>query len=394
MEKKTRRILNAYPLKDGLYPIRMRNHGYQAHNNIKAMHNPVDEWYRILGHPHPNRQYDLSRMQNDVPMFARDSFKEHQCIPCTTAALSCSKIPDSTRKTTRLLELVHLDISGKVQPSIDGYIYTVAFLDDFTAKSDVKPLEKKSELFKALTEYKATSENQLQEYGYRLTNIRLDGAGENLSNDVKFFCQKQGIRIEPSPPYAPQINGAAERLIQEHWTRARILLFASNLPNNLWPQAIQQCNWLRNRLPANRIDGGIPILHWDKNIRIRYTQLLEFGTPGFAFIYRSDTAKGKKFLPRSQYRHLVGMASETSLINVYIPQTKKIFQARRNDFRKHTGTILPSIQVLLDGIAKQVADEEREESLNNQPAAMLMNALLMPRIQEEEVRPESPKFIL
>ena len=47
----------------------------------------------------------------------------------------------------------------------------------------------------------------------------LDGAGENTSGAVRDFCKHHGIGFEPSPSYMPQSNGAAERLIQEHWTR-------------------------------------------------------------------------------------------------------------------------------------------------------------------------------
>ena len=35
------------------------------------------------------------------------------------------------------LELVHLDISEKVEPAMSGSAMIIAFLDDFTAKSDV-----------------------------------------------------------------------------------------------------------------------------------------------------------------------------------------------------------------------------------------------------------------
>ncbi len=47
-----------------------------------------------------------------------------------------SSIPDLTSRTTRRLELVHLDISEKFEESLHGYSYTVAFIDDFNAKSD------------------------------------------------------------------------------------------------------------------------------------------------------------------------------------------------------------------------------------------------------------------
>ncbi len=74
-------------------------------------------------------------------------------------------------------------------------------------------LKHRSELFDLLKLYKNHSENQLQVYGTKLTNIRLDRAGENLSNIVKQFCFENGISIEPSPARAPQSNGAAERLV-------------------------------------------------------------------------------------------------------------------------------------------------------------------------------------
>ena len=52
------------------------------------------------------------------------------------------------------------------------------------------------------------------------------------------------IHLEASPSYAPKSNGVAERLIQEHWTRNRTLLFASNLPNIVWGEA---CTFLIGR---------------------------------------------------------------------------------------------------------------------------------------------------
>ncbi len=57
----------------------------------------------------------------------------------------------------------------------------------------------------------------------------MDHHRENLSKAVKEFCRNHGINLEASPAYAMEFNGAGERLIQEHWTRARVMLCASNL---------------------------------------------------------------------------------------------------------------------------------------------------------------------
>ena len=84
--------------------------------------------------------------------------KHFECIPCITTKTRRSAIPDSTRRTARPLEIVHLDISRKVEVSLHGYRYTVAFLDDFTAKSDVLFAKNRSELFDCLKIYKSRSE--------------------------------------------------------------------------------------------------------------------------------------------------------------------------------------------------------------------------------------------
>lgn len=75
-------------------------------------------------------------------------------------------------------------------------------------------------------------ENKLLHRGYRLTQIRMDKAGENTTNELLQFCTENGIALELSPAYASQRNGAAERLVQEHWARTRVLMFDADLPKD------------------------------------------------------------------------------------------------------------------------------------------------------------------
>ena len=56
--------------------------------------------------------------------------------------------------TIKLLELIHLDISGKVEPVISASAMTIAFLEDLTAKSEVIPIKIKDELPHELIAYK------------------------------------------------------------------------------------------------------------------------------------------------------------------------------------------------------------------------------------------------
>ncbi len=153
----------------------------------------------------------------------------------------------------------------------------------------------KTEQVGCLKIYKSRSKNQLQVRNFKMTNIRFHRAGESFSGIVVRFCNGNRSSIEPSPAYAPQNNGTAERLIEEHGTWARIMLMASSLPKLLWPEAVQHGNWLRNWLPSSRINGSIPIKRWDETIRIDYKSLIEFGTKCFAFITRATGHEVKSF---------------------------------------------------------------------------------------------------
>ncbi len=87
---------------------------------------------------------------------------------------------------------------------------------------------------------------------------------------------------------------------------------------------------------------------------------------------------GKKLLLRSVFGYLVGMASDTVLIKVLIPQTAKTVFVRNPDFKIQNKTSLPRIEVLLDDIARQLENEQECTSMRTQEAH-LVNALSLVR---------------
>ena len=62
-------------------------------------------------------------------------------------------------------------------------------------------------------------------------------------------------------------------------------------------------NWPRNRRPYKRILNEIPILLWNTNTRIDFSRVFEFGTKGFAYVYRINTTPNKKLLPIPIFGH-------------------------------------------------------------------------------------------
>ena len=258
------------------------------------------------------------------------------------------------------IEEINIDISGPYIPTLTGERYAAHFLDSRTSKTEVYLLKTKAELAEALPTYVLYAQNQFARQGFSVKKIRMDNAGENMSNAVVQFCNTKGITIASSPPYGPESNGAAERIVQEHWNRARVLMFSSKHPQELWGEALRHANWLRNRLPSSRIGGDLPIFMWDSHNNVDFTHIPQFGQPGFAFIYRAKSTPRKKLLPRSQFSHFVGVQSDTRLYRVYIPEDKGVKVIRRGDFHQSNDQRLPGVDSLLDGLSRQSSIEAME----------------------------------
>ena len=208
------------------------------------------------------------------------------------------------------------------------------------------------------------------------TRINTTQARENVKGEIEIFCKQQGIHLNPSPAYAPESNGTAERIVQEHWTRARVLIFASKLPSNLWGEALKHANWLRNRLPSSCVDDQLLILNWNPNTPVEFDSLLTFGQPGFGFIYRSNTVARMKMLPRSEYGNFVGMESDRRIMRMYVPGNKQIRTIRRADFKPLRNEKLPGVAALLEGLSRQHSIEAEENSSDGQAEARLVRCLI------------------
>ncbi len=193
MRKKTFEIVAEYPLKGGLYPISLTSITRKSHSVFPRSKN-LEQWHRKLGHICSDRLLKLSKTSEDVPNYDNEMRKHLECIPCITAKTRRSTILDSTRKTNRRLELIQLDIFGKVEESLLGYKCTVAILDDFTAKSDVIFEKNRSELIDSLkiykSQWKSTPNSKSKAHQYPIGSRR-----GNLSGMVVQFCNEMSLAL-------------------------------------------------------------------------------------------------------------------------------------------------------------------------------------------------------
>ena len=81
--------------------------------------------------------------------------------------------PTSHRRTSQVGELIHTDVCGPMPttPSISGWMFYVAFMDDFSGMRTVYFMKKKSDVFKHLRSYLC----KISETGRTIRTLRSDG---------------------------------------------------------------------------------------------------------------------------------------------------------------------------------------------------------------------------
>ena len=100
-------------------------------------------------------------------------------------------------------------------------MYYVSFIDDFSRKTWIYLLKKKSQVFDRFKEFKALVENETEK---RIKVLRTDNSGEFCRNEFEELCKKCGIERHKTTPYTPQQNGATERMKKTLMEKSRCIL--------------------------------------------------------------------------------------------------------------------------------------------------------------------------
>jgi hypothetical protein len=136
-------------------------------------------WHERMGHI---GEKGLRAMHNKgmVEDFPECNLEVDFCEHCIYGKQSRVRFPSGATRENGILELVHSDVFGPVTvPSLGGSLYYVSFIDDFSRKTWIYFLRKKSEVFEKFKEFKSLVENQTDK---KIKVLRTDNGGE--------FCGK------------------------------------------------------------------------------------------------------------------------------------------------------------------------------------------------------------
>jgi hypothetical protein len=167
---------------------------------VHASVSPSKLSHRRFGHLHYKALPGLQKMVRGMPTF----HFEHDgiCRGCVLSKNTKKSFPNSNTMSKGILELINSNICGPMSsPSLNGCLYYVIFIDDFSRKSWIYFLKAKNETFSKFIEYKALIENQT---GKHIHALRTDNGGEIESHQFDDFCKEAEIKKQLIVPYNPQ----------------------------------------------------------------------------------------------------------------------------------------------------------------------------------------------
>ncbi|GAA0142754.1 hypothetical protein LIER_03582 [Lithospermum erythrorhizon] len=164
-------------------------------------HNDAQLWDKNLGH---------SNFRNIQQLIAKEAVrglphlvvKETSCRECQVGKQT--KVSDPLLQyvvTTRVLELLHMDLMGPIQvESIGGNKYVYVCVDDFSRYTWVEFIREKLDTFDVFKQLALQVE---REKGVNIISIRSDHRKEFENSRFHEFCTEKGIKHENPAPIIP-----------------------------------------------------------------------------------------------------------------------------------------------------------------------------------------------
>ena len=221
----------------------------------------LETWHQRLGHIGQKTIKKLVPYVEGMQIKGETLHKQDKCEICVATKMSKKPFSSAIRRTTKPLELVHSDIAGPMRTptAIDGHIYAINFIDDYTREVKVYTMKHKSEALDKVKQYIADSgkpttltvgssmpEKLTEEIGNKskLSSLRTDNGGKYLSGRFTKFCLENGIKRELTIAHTPEQNGVAERCWRTLFGMIRSMLKEANLDNKWWGRALVTAAYL------------------------------------------------------------------------------------------------------------------------------------------------------
>lgn len=217
-------------------------------------------WHRRYRHLSWNR---LKVLQQKKMVEGLPQFKAIQqvCEGCLVGRQHRDLFPkESIWRASKVLQVVHADICGSINPTLNNNKrYLIIFINDYSRKTWVYFLIKKSKAFTTFKTYKAIVEKETRAF---IRSLRTDRGGEFTSQKFTNFCNENGIHKQLTAAYTPQKHGVTERKNGTIMNMVRSMLIKKKIPKTFWPEVVNWTVNVLNRSPTIAVKSKTPKEAW------------------------------------------------------------------------------------------------------------------------------------
>ena len=180
------------------------------HTSYVVQATPVswETWHRRFGHiSYSGLEHLLTKGLVDGFNVDETSLKP-DCQACTEAKQSVLPFPKKAEHQAKKPgELTHIDVWGKFETiSIDGYQYSIGFVDDHGRYITMEGLKRKSEAAQQVKNYIT----HLHTQDMKPKAVHFDVSGKFLATELCEWLKQEGLTAQPTTPYSPSQNGVVE----------------------------------------------------------------------------------------------------------------------------------------------------------------------------------------
>lgn len=280
----------------------------------------IQLWHERLGHvnfPTIKKMQSLSLVEGMKLTFGCQDTSI--CEGCIMGKHHRQPFPkDGRTRATRIGEIIHSDVCGPITPSsIGGSKYFVIFKDDFSCYCFIEFMKTKSEVTNHFKNFAARMKTLT---GYPVVTFRSDNGGEYMSQELDTWLKENGIRHETSIARTPEQNGVSERENRTVVESARSMLLTSNLPREMWAEAVNCANYVLNRVPSKATPNKTPYEHWF-NSKPNLAHLRVFGCDAYLHVPKEGRSK---FESKSLKCCFVGYADTQKGFRLWDPVHRKV----------------------------------------------------------------------
>lgn len=326
------------------------------------------EWHKRLGHQ--NLQHVRNILNKNNIMYEDSQIES--CEDCIKGKMHKFPFEKSNSKSTKVCELVHMDVCGPMEVcSLGQSRFFLLIKDDYSGYRYVYFLKNKYEVYEKIKKFLDMAE---KETGNKIKIVRTDNGKEFINNNVKKLFEDRAIRHQTSVVYTAEQNGKIERDNRTVVECARTMLLSAKLNKNLWAEAVNTAVFNLNRTGKTNIPEKSPFDIWfNKKYDISHLKL--FGSK--VHIHVPDVRR-QKWDSKSLEGVFVGYGesgiTETKGYRIYIPTNNTIEVKRdvifiKSTDEKQTDTLLPESEVILD--FESITDSKQGEKCQETTSSII-----------------------